>query len=269
MAGEWLKMRHDLADDPAVIRLADIVRLEEDAVIGKLFRLWSWADRHTHDGHADGVGMSWVDRLARCEGFGAALVRVGWLVEQGEGLSFPRFDRHCSDTAKTRALDAKRKSVNRSVREMSGCEPDKNRTREEEEKRREELPPLPREGFDKAAWQTLRKAWNAGRGKPWKPVNPHPKAVERLADQGWLAEALQAIERLGRCRYFKTPVSLGQFCGPDFVTLCNGGDYDDRNDAKQGRDFGDTPPPPKPFTGPEAEAFDRTRRKLAAAKEGL
>jgi hypothetical protein len=36
MAGEWLKMRHDLADDPAVIRLADIVQLDDDAVIGKV-----------------------------------------------------------------------------------------------------------------------------------------------------------------------------------------------------------------------------------------
>ena len=262
MAGEWLKMRHDLADDPAVIRLADVVEIEEDAVIGKLFRLWSWADRHTHNGHAEGVGLRWVDRLARCEGFGAALVRVGWLVETGEGLSFPRFDRHCSDTAKTRALDAKRKSAERSVREMSGCEPDKNRTREE--KRREELPPLPREGFDKAAWQTLRRAWNAGKGKPWKPVNPHPKAVERLAEPGWLDDALKAIDRLVRCNYFKTAVSLGQFCGPDFVTLCNGGDYDDRNERKGGSDFGG-PAPPKVWTGTDAEALELTK-KLADAK---
>ena len=34
------------------------------------------------------------------------------------------------------------------------------------------------------------------------------------------------------------------------------------------RDFGDAPPPPKAFTGEVAEAFERTRRKLAAAKEG-
>ena len=271
MAGDWLKMRHDLADDPAVIRLASLCGLEEDAVIGKLFRLWSWADRHTHNGYAEGVGTGWVDRLARCESFGAALVRVGWLVEAGEGLSFPRFDRHCSDTAKTRALDSKRKSDERSVREMSGCEPDRNRTETglEKRKRREELPPLPREGFDKTAWQTLRKAWNAGKGKPWKPVNPHPKAVERLADPGWLADALLAIERLARCRFFQTAVSMGQFCGPDFVTQCNGGDYDDRSEPKRGsRDFGDSPPPPKAFTGDVAEAFDRTRRKLAATKEG-
>lgn len=271
MAGEWLKMRHDLADDPAVIRLADVVQIEEDAVIGKLFRLWSWADRHTHNGHADGVGLRWVDRLARCEGFGAALVRVGWLVEENDGLSFPRFDRHCSDTAKSRALDAKRKAAERAcpapVQNLSGSEPDRNRTREEEEKNKS-IPLLPRDGFDKAAWQKLRKAWNAGAGKKWKPVNPHPKAVERLADQAWLEEALPAIERLSRCRFFRTPVSLGQFCGPDFVTLCNGGEYDDAPEDKRGRDFGDGPAPPKAFTGEVAEAFERTRRKLATAKEG-
>jgi hypothetical protein len=145
---------------------------------------------------------------------------------------------------------------------MSGCEPDKNRTREE--KRREELPPLPREGFDKAAWQTLRRAWNAGKGKPWKPVNPHPKAVERLAEPGWLDDALKGIDRLVRCHYFKTAVSLGQFCGPDFVTLCNGGDYDDRNERKSGSDFGG-PAPPKVWTGKDAEALELTR-KLADAK---
>jgi hypothetical protein len=257
-------MRHDLADDPAVIRLADIVQVEDDAVIGKLFRLWSWADRHTHDGHAEGVGLSWVDRLARCEGFGAALVRVGWLAESDGGLSFPRFDRHCSDTAKARALDAKRKSATRSVREMSGCEPDKNRTREEEEKRREELPPLPREGFDRQAWQALRKAWNAGPGKPWKPVNPTPKAVERLTDPDWVAMYPEAIERLKRCRYFDTPVSLAQFCGPEFVLHVLGGSYDEKKGGRRVADFADAPPPPRAWTGESAEAFERTRAALAS-----
>jgi hypothetical protein len=80
---------------------------------------------------------------------------------------------------------------------------------------------------------------------------------------------LEAIERLGKCRFFKTAVSLGQFCGPDFVTLCNGGEYDDRNDVRKGKDFGDAPAPPKEWTGEAAEALERTRRKLAASKEAL
>ena len=269
MAGDWLKMRHDLADDPAVIRLASVLQLDEDAVIGKLFRLWSWADRHSRNGEVDGVDLAWVDRLCRRDGYGAALVRVGWLVETGEGLSFPRFDRHCSDTAKTRALGKNRAESHRNATSVTQGE--QSVTLDAlPEKRREEIPPLPREGFDRAAWQTLRKAWNSGRGKQWKPLKPHPKAVLRLGEPEWLGEALKAIERLGRCRYFKTPVSLGQFCGPDFVTLCNGGEYDDqKDDRKGGRDFADAPAPPREFTGEVAEAFDRTRRKLAAAKEGI
>jgi hypothetical protein len=265
MAGDWLKMRHDLADDPAVIRLASLCGMDEDAVIGKLFRLWSWADRHSKDGQVDGVDLDWVDRLARCDGYGAALVRVGWLVETGEGLSFPRFDRHCSDTAKTRALGKNRVETHRNAGGVTG-DTGPVTVGALPEKRREELPPLPRDGFDKAAWQMLRKAWNAGPGTTWKPVNPHPKAVQRLAEPGWLDEALAAVERLKRCRYFRTPVSLGQFCGPDFVTLCNGGDYDNRPEDRKG-DFANATAPPRAFTGAEAEAFERTRKKLSASKE--
>lgn len=268
MAGDWLKMRHDLADDPAVIRLATICELDEDAVIGKLFRLWSWADRHSKDGQVDGVDLAWVDRLARRNGYGAALVRVGWLVETGEGLCFPRFDRHCSDTAKSRALGKNRVETHRNAPSVTGSHNSVTVTALPE-KRREELPPLPREGFDKTAWQTLRKAWNAGKGKAWKPVNPHPKAVERLSEPGWLDDALLAIERLGRCKFFRTAVPLGQFCGPEFVTLCNGGEYDDRNDDRKSRDFADAAPPPKEWVGEAAEALARTRRKFEQSKEAL
>ena len=274
MAGSWIKFRHDLIDAPEIRRLARACGVTRDDVYGKLFRLWSWFDRHSRNGRVADETDDLVDEIVGHSGFAAALVSVGWLDHDQGGIVIPNWDRHNSETAKQRALDAARKAAARDQEAVSGNEPDtptqpcpaKSRTREDE--RREELPPLPREGFDKAAWQTLRKAWNAGPGTTWKPVNPHPKAVQRLAEQGWLDEALKAIERLGRCRFFKTAVSLGQFCGPDFVTLCNGGEYDDRNETKHGRDFGDSAPPPKAFTGEVAEAFERTRRKLAASKEG-
>jgi hypothetical protein len=66
-------------------------------------------------------------------------------------------------------------------------------------------------------------------------------------------------------------VTLNQFCKPGFVDEVLGGKWNNpkRAAAKTGRDFGDAPPaPPKVFTGDVAEAFERTRRKLAAAKEG-
>ena len=52
--------------------------------------------------------------------------------------------------------------------------------------------------------------------------------------------------------------------------LCIGGKWNNpKRRNGDGRDFGDSAPPPKVFTGEAAEAFERTRKKLAAAKEGL
>ena len=229
MAGDWLKMRHDLADDPAVIRLAAACGLDEDAVIGKLFRLWAWADRHTTDGHAEGVGLAWVDRTARHQGFAAEMVRVGWLEETGQGLAFPRFDRHCSDTAKVRALTKNRVEKHRNAASVTDALP---------EKRREEIPPPPPACAgepDPARWATLRDAWKHGPGAPWTPPDPPDEAVERLAEPGWLDAAIVAIGRLKGCRYFETPVPLHQFCLPQFVKKVLQGRYDDVNPKRAGK----------------------------------
>lgn len=239
MAGDWLKMRHDLADDPAVIRLATACRLDEDAVIGKLFRLWSWADRHTMEGKADGVGLEWVDRTVRCPGFAAEMVRVGWLEETGHGLTFPRFDRHCSDSAKSRALTKNRVKRLRNAPSVTGALP---------EKRREELPPPPPACAgnvpDPARWAVLRDAWKAGPGEPWGPPDPPDEAVARLAENGWLDDAVQAIGRLRACAYFQTRVGLPQFCGPRFVKRVLQGRYDQVNPDRKARPAaaGERPP---------------------------
>lgn len=250
MAGDWLKMRHDLADDPAVIRLAVACRIDEDSVIGKLFRLWSWADRHTQEGKADGVGLDWVDRTVRCPGFAGEMVRVGWLEETGQGLTFPRFDRHCSDSAKTRALKKNRMERSRGAARATKA-PQKDdfcgaarATKAPPEKRREEIPPPPHaceDGVpDPAAWATLRDAWKQGPGAPWTPPDPPDEAVERLAEPGWLDDALAAIARLRACRYFRTAVQLPQFCGPRFVKRVLQGRYDELTERKPaGRPAGD------------------------------
>jgi hypothetical protein len=276
MAGSWIKFRHDLIDAPEIRRLSRSCGVTRDDVYGKLFRLWSWFDRHSHNGRVADETAELVDEIVGHSGFAAALVSVGWLAQDQGGIVIPNWERHNSETAKERALAASRQERARgkpTPEDKSRSERDGTLTGSHgatvtrEDETREELPPLPRDGFDKATWQRLRKAWNAGAGKPWKPVNPHPKAVERMAERDWLADALLAIDRLKRCRFFRTPVSLGQFCGPDFVTLCNGGEYDDRPEDRKG-DFANAPAPPRAFTGDVAEAFDRTRRKLAAAKEG-
>jgi hypothetical protein len=226
MAGDWLKMRHDLGDDPAVIRIAAACRIDEDSVVGKLHRIWSWVDRHTTEGQADGLGMDWVDRTVRCPGFAVEMVRVGWLEETSQGLSFPRFDRHCSDTAKARALTKARVKRFRNAASVTEALP---------EKRREEIPPPPpacvRE-VPAERWEILRTAWNAGAGERWTPSEPPDEALERLSEEGWLDEALNAIARLRACKYFRTAVGLPQFCGPRFVRRVLQGRYDSVNDQK-------------------------------------
>ncbi len=101
-------MRVDLADDPAVIGIAAVTGLDEDTVVGKLHRLWAWADRQTTDGNAPAVTKTWIDRYLRAEGFAEAMVSAGWLNAKSGGITFPKFDRHNGETGKQRALTAKR-----------------------------------------------------------------------------------------------------------------------------------------------------------------
>lgn len=141
MAGDWIKMRIALADDPAVISIAARLNVDEFTVVGMLHHLWGWADTQSRDGHAPGVTNVWVDRYVRHAGFADAMVSVGWLEIDETGVTFPKFDRHNGETAKTRALAAERKrnqrgKVTEEDGQVSRSERDTSVTREE--KRREE-----------------------------------------------------------------------------------------------------------------------------------
>jgi len=110
MAHDWIKMRSSLGDDPDVIGIAIACDISQDLVVGKLHRLWSWADEHTTDGHAPSVTKAFLDRYVSVAGFAQAMVDVGWLCILDEGVHFPDFERHNGKSAKKRALSAKRSS---------------------------------------------------------------------------------------------------------------------------------------------------------------
>ena len=266
MAGSWLKMRHDLIDAPEIRRLARACGVTRDDVYGKLFRLWSWFDRHSHNGRVAEETGELVDEIVGLSGFAQALVSVGWLAEDQGGIVIPNWDRHNSETAKQRALDASRKAAARDETTVSGNVPDRPpdpcpaSTRTRREKTREELPPLPREGFEQEVWQRLRRQWNAGPGKAWKMLNPPPPAVDRMGEPDWLQAFEAGIDKLRKVRFFKTPVSLRQFCSVDerkgrFLDRLLGGEFDDQTATKErGGDFGGAPAPPKTWDGPAEEA---------------
>lgn len=108
MAGDWIKMRGNLWDDPRVAKVCDLTNQAEAAVIGGLYWLWATADQHSVDGYMPGLTLRQLDRKTGIEGFGAALLVVGWLSTDGEELCIPHFGEHNGSSAKKRAQTARR-----------------------------------------------------------------------------------------------------------------------------------------------------------------
>jgi hypothetical protein len=107
VAGDWIKLRTELQDDPEVMRLSAMLKLDRFSVMGRLAVLWGWADKHTTDGRAP-VTLELLDDLISFKGFSDAMVVVGWLEVDDKGIRFPKFARHNGESAKKRALTARR-----------------------------------------------------------------------------------------------------------------------------------------------------------------
>lgn len=120
MSGEWIKMRFDLADDPAVVGIARRLDLDEFGVVGRLHTIWSWADRQTTDGDAASVTFVFIDRKVNTPNFAEAMEAEGWLEKTDTGVRFPNFTRHNGQTAKQRALTARR------MRDLRGRDKEKS-----------------------------------------------------------------------------------------------------------------------------------------------
>ena len=144
MAGDWIKMCKDLLTHPKVMQMTDLLngdkchadsvtkngqmsRMQRDEnvaglsaftdhfrVVGGLLSVWSIFDSHSTDGILKGYSLDRLDKLAGWPGLSAAMVSVGWLiVRDGVGLEVPEFDAHNGQSAKKRAVDARRKQKHR------------------------------------------------------------------------------------------------------------------------------------------------------------
>jgi hypothetical protein len=82
--------------------------MDELAVVGRLWKVWAWADQHCADCNAVSVTRNVLDRITSTPGFADAMQKVGWLEGLDGALSFPHFDRHNGQTAKKRALTKNR-----------------------------------------------------------------------------------------------------------------------------------------------------------------
>ena len=114
MAGDWIKMRGNLWDDPRVAAICDATDQSEAAVIGALYWLWATADQHTEDGCMPGLTLRQIDRKTGVQGFAAALVQIGWLADDPQGVVIRNFEEHNGASAKKRCQTAKRVASHRS-----------------------------------------------------------------------------------------------------------------------------------------------------------
>jgi hypothetical protein len=212
MAGDWIKMRIDLAEDPAVIGMAETLGLDEFAVVGRLHVLWGWADSQSRDGHARGVTEKWIDRKVQRDGFAEAMVAAGWLLLRDGGIKFPNFDRHNGETAKQRGLATIRKkksraNVTQEVTDVSRSERDESGTREE--KRREELKASARSPHaDPPAVEVID-----GEGKPSDSVI----ATLTPAQSSQLVKACIALRKMGSIRFNPGDEGLAALAAENFT----------------------------------------------------
>ena len=108
MAGDWIKMRGNLWDDPRVIKIVDMTDSSEATVVGALYWLWSTADQHTEDGVLLGLSVKSIDRKTGVPGFADALLAIGWIADHPEGIRIVDFEEHNGTSAKKRCQTAKR-----------------------------------------------------------------------------------------------------------------------------------------------------------------
>jgi len=204
MAGDWIKMRVGLGTDPAVIAIADETGLDEFAVVGRLHRIWSWADQHLKDGNAPSVTKKWIDRYLCVTGFADAMQKEGWLNECDGGVSIPRFDRHNGQSAKRRALTAERVAKMKAKRKRNGNArgnaPNVTNALPREEKRREETntpysPPKKKAGDAETIYSFYpRKAGKAAAIKAIEKALKKVQVSELLDKTKAFAEAVDGAD---------------------------------------------------------------------------
>jgi len=139
----WIKIETSLPRKPEVMQLAEILGIDEFAVVGHLVCFWSWVDENVSQECPVVSGTKkGLDRVAGRDGFADAMITVGWLQMDGHAVTIPHLDYHLDQSAKTRALEARKKSRQRSRGQVSRECPDAIGTKTGQEggpeKRREE-----------------------------------------------------------------------------------------------------------------------------------
>lgn len=121
MSLPWIKIECGLINKPEVMQLAGLLDIDEHTVVGHLVAFWSWVDANMSRDCPDTTGTKrGLDRVAGRDGFTDAMVQVGWLEFNNNRVTVPHFEYHLSQSAKTRATDARKKARQRAASRSKG-----------------------------------------------------------------------------------------------------------------------------------------------------
>lgn len=98
-------LRNELDEDPRVIAIAAALGAPILHVVGMLWKLWSYADRHSRAGTLPHMCHASLDQVVEMSGFAVTLEKMGWLSVNGDSLRIPRYAEHCGQSEKRRRLD--------------------------------------------------------------------------------------------------------------------------------------------------------------------
>ena len=266
MAGEWIPIDCNLGTKPEVLEVAAATHEPIEVVVGRMVRLWSWAWHVTADGTIR-VPRSMLAAVAGGdEQFWSAVERAGWLASTDDTITIPGWEERFGNAAKRRLLDARKKSVRR----LSACEGDILRTaRGLEERRGEE------------SREEIQPAAPVPTSVPAKPSRSRAKsAVSWTSETGW--EGITAADRQEWATAYPgavldqelakatswlkaNPTRAGRRNWRAFLVRWLARCQDKGGSVREPGRRPEDKPPPRAWTGRDAEAFALTR-KLAEAK---
>lgn len=147
--GDWMKVEKATPDKPEIAILARKLGVSIGEAFLEWFRLYAWADDMTSTGTVPDLSLGDADKLARVMPRTAehlASKQIGWVKADAKGVTFDKWDRHNSKSAKTRDLEAEKKRKQREKKAAMSPEcPDVQGTesraeREESERRPTAIP---------------------------------------------------------------------------------------------------------------------------------
>jgi hypothetical protein len=192
MAGDWIKVEHATLDKPELGIASELLGISDGDAFLLFLRYWVWLDQNLDEsrcGLVPFVSRKSLDRKFKCPGFASILERIGWASfdDEQQILTVANWERHNGKSAKSRALEQRKKADQR-ARLSRSC-PDPVPQPAGPEKRREEKREVQEQHHEVAARGSpvvaiLEKTKSASKGTR---LEPDGKCPDEWRD--WAVEA--------------------------------------------------------------------------------